>query len=166
MNQKSPPPLQSQSARSGGWKSFIQLPQSSTIFFDWNAPPYTSFDSRIWYSQYFAPPYLFFFRDCLASYFFALAKMPFSLITHILRGSTTIIRPSWHFFLFTPTPPPSQHSRAIIRQASKKRVSHNYPKSATHYPHTDGLEEFVFALSHTTTRLGSFYEKKLFFLGQ
>lgn len=64
---------------------------------------YTSCDSRICYSQYSAPTYLFFFffvfGDCFASLiFFAPTKMPFSLITHILRGSTTTIRPSWHFF--------------------------------------------------------------------
>lgn len=101
MNRKSQPPPQSQSARSGGWKSLIQLPQQHD-FLRLKRTTYTAFDSRICCSQYSAPPYLFFFRDCFASYFFALTKMPFSLITHILRGTTTI-RPSWHFLIHANT---------------------------------------------------------------
>lgn len=60
----------------------------------------------------------------------------------------------------------TKHSRAIIRQASKKRVSHNYPKSATtHYPHEHrrlgGI--CIRAIKHKYTRLGCCYKKQIFF---
>lgn len=115
-------------------KSFIQQ-QHDFLRLKRTTNTYTSCDSRICYSQIFRTDLLILlllrWLFCFL-YFLLLRKCR----SHLSRTYFVAALPQFArrgiFLIHANT----KHSRAIIRQASKKRVSHNYPKSATtHYPH-------------------------------
>lgn len=119
-------------------KSFIQQ-QHDFLRLKRTTNTYTSCDSRICYSQIFRTDLLILLLLLLRLrwlfcflYFLLLRKCR----SHLSRTYFVAALPQFArrgiFLIHANT----KHSRAIIRQASKKRVSHNYPKSATtHYPH-------------------------------
>lgn len=98
-----------------------------------------------------APSFAAAYSCCSSS---AVPKIPFSLITHILRGTTTI-RPSWHISIHAATTTHRIDGRAyylvaIIRAQKKTRLA-QLPKIHTPrcYPHKPC------ALLHTTHRRAS-----------
>lgn len=98
-----------------------------------------------------APSFAAAYSCCSSS---VVPKIPFSLITHILRGTTTI-RPSWHISIHAATTTHRIDGRAyylvaIIRAQKKTRLA-QLPKIHTPrcYPHKPC------ALLHTTHRRAS-----------